>query len=282
MNNTLSANYGSYLAGIGFGYATYSRDLGKFGMTAIGIQFANYGQFVAADETGVITGNFSASDYALTLCWGKSFGNLFTVGASLKPIYSHLESYQSFGIAADFGIVRHTEDNLTTLALCIKNAGTQLSTYYDGGAHEKTNWSLQIGCTRKLQYAPLRFSFTAYDLNNWNPEVTAKDPNGINPTSPGHSPFASVMRHLCLGAEIFPENKVTFRIGYNYRRHDDLYVAGQTGLVGFTTGLGINLSTIHFNYAVSGYYQGGMVQSFSLSADLSRLSNSHFTTKDTK
>lgn len=104
MNNTLSVNYAKYLAGIGFGYGTYARDLGKFGMAAIGIQFVDYGQFVAADETGLITGSFSASDYALSLTWTKTFANNFTVGASLKPIYSHLENYISFGIAADLSL----------------------------------------------------------------------------------------------------------------------------------------------------------------------------------
>ncbi len=268
MNNRISVNYARYLAGIGFGYGAYSRNLGKYGIAAIGIQFVDYGQFVAADETGLITGSFSASDYALTLSYAKSFGSLFTVGASLKPIYSHLENYQSFGIAADIGLARHTDDHLTTLAICLKNLGTQLSSYYDGADREKIAWSLQIGCTHRLQYAPIRVSATAYDLNHWNPEVTFTDPNGISTSTSKQSPFAAVMRHISLGAEIFPENKVTFRVGYNYRRHVDLTLADQTGLVGFTTGLGINLAAIRFNYALSGYYQTGMVHNFSLTANL--------------
>jgi hypothetical protein len=161
-------------------------------------------------------------------------------------------------------------DQLTTIALCVKNIGAQLTTYYDGGSHERINWSLQVGCTHKLKFAPLRLSVTAYDLNNWNPEVTVSDPNGINSSASGQTAMSSVMRHLSLGAEIFPENMITFRIGYNYRRHNDLFVSGQTGLVGFSTGLGINLSNVHFNYAVSTYYQSGLVQNFSLSADFSR------------
>jgi len=166
MNNGLSVNYAKYLAGIGFGYGAYARDLGKYGMALIGVQFFDYGQFVAADENGLITGSFSASDYALTLSWAKSLGSSFTVGASLKPIYSHLESYRSFGIAADLGVVRRSDNRLTTLAICAKNLGKQLTTYYDGGEYEKINWSLQIGCSRQLQYAPLRFCITAYDLNS--------------------------------------------------------------------------------------------------------------------
>jgi hypothetical protein len=268
MNNTLSVNYARYLAGIGFGYGTFARNLGKYGTAAIGIQFVDYGQFVAADETGLITGSFSASDYALILTYAKSFGNLFTVGASLKPIYSHLENYQSLGVAADIGIARHFADQRTSIALCVKNVGTQITTYYDGSEREKIAWSLQAGFTRQLEHAPLRLSATAYDLNRWRHAVTFTDPNGISSSTSNQSPFAAVMRHISVGAEIFPENKVTFRIGYNYRRHAELSVTDQIGLAGFTTGLGINLNAFRFNYALSGYYQAGMVHNFSLSAKL--------------
>lgn len=269
MNNTLSVNYTKYLAGIGFGYGTYARDLGKYGMAAIGIQFVDYGQFVAADETGVITGSFSASDYALNLTYAKQIGNLCKVGVNIKPIYSHLENYWSTGITADFGLIRQSTNQLTTIALCFKNIGQQLRTYYGGSEHEKLAWSLQAGCTHQLQYAPLRFSITAYDLNRWNASASATDPNGIEVSTVDQALLPSIMRHLTLGAEIFPENKVTFRLGYNHRRHADLTSGDQTGLVGFSTGLGINIAAFRFNYALSGYAIRGMVHNFSLSANLS-------------
>ena len=271
MNNNMSFNYANYLAGIGFGFGAYARSLGKYGMASIGIQFFDYGQFVAADENGLITGSFSASDYALTLSWAKPFGPNFAVGASLKPIYSHLESYRSFGVVADLGVVRYTADRLTTLALCVKNLGKQLTTYYDGGEYEKIDWSFQLGLTHQLLYAPLRFCVTAYDLNHWNGAVSATDPNGIDTNSTDQPAFAAALRHLSFGAELFPENKITFRLGYNYRRHADLPVAGQTSLAGFTTGLGINLSALSLNYGLSGYSHSGLVHNFSMSANLSRL-----------
>jgi hypothetical protein len=268
MNNRLSVSYARYLAGIGFGYVAYARDMGKSGTAAIGIQFVDYGQFVAADETGTITGSFSASDYALTLSYAKKIGNLFTAGGSLKPVYSHLENYQSFGLVFDAGIFRKTSDQLTTMAICFRNVGTQLSTYYDGSQQEKIEWSLQAGFTRKLKYAPLRLCVTAYDLNRWGPVVADTDPNGIYTSTESQTYFSSAMRHLSVGAEIFPESIITFRFGYNYRRHADLTVQDQTGFTGFTTGLGIRLSAISFNYALSGYYQSGMVHNFSLTANL--------------
>lgn len=271
INNSVSVNYANYLAGIGFGYGSYARSFGRFGTASVGVQFFDYGQFVAADEKGLITGSFSASDYALTLSWAIPLGNNFTVGASLKPIYSHLESYQSFGVATDLGMVHRSTDGLTTLGLCVKNLGRQLTTYYDGGDFEKINWSLQIGISRRLQYAPLLWCITAYDLNSWNKAISATDPNGIETYSTDQSALTATLRHLSFGAEIFPENKITLRIGYNYRRHADLPSVAQTGLAGFTTGLGINLPAISLNYGLSGYYHSGMVHNFSMFANLSRL-----------
>lgn len=269
MNQILSVNYARYLAGIGFGYGAYARDLGKYGMAAIGIQFVDYGQFVAADETGQITGSFSASDYALILTYAKSIGKHFTAGISLKPIYSHLENYRSYGLAADIGLTLHSADQLTTVALCLRQLGTQLTTYYDGGPHENLAWSLQIGYTHLLQYAPLRVSLTAYDLNRWDGSVTVTDPNGIVPSATDKSLFPMVMRHLSFGTEIFPEQTLTLRVGYNYRRYADLAIPDQSGMAGLTAGLGLRLAAIRLNYALSGYTQGGMVHNFSLSLDLS-------------
>jgi hypothetical protein len=191
------------------------------------------------------------------------------VGVNIKPIYSHLENYWSSGISADFGVHRQSSNQLTSLALCFKNVGKQLRTYYGGSEHEEITWSLQAGFTHRLEHAPLRFSITAYDLNRWNASVSATDPNGIEVSAGDFAVLPSMMRHLTLGVEIFPENKVTFRLGYNHRRHADLTTGDQTGLAGFSTGLGINVSAFRFNYALSGYSLMGMVHNFSLSANLS-------------
>lgn len=271
MSNSLTVNYSRYLAGIGFGTGTYAKDLGKYGMAAMGIQFVNYGQFVAADENGLITGSFSAADYALVLTYSKQFGRVFTIGASFKPIYSHLENYRSFGMAADLGIVHQSANGLTKIAFCIKDLGAQLKPYYDGGSHEKVISSFQLGVSHRLQHAPISYFITAYDLNRWNSEVTATDPNDLPTDLPGTSALTKTMRHFSLGAELFPENKLTVRIGYNYRKAVDLAVADISTFSGFSAGLGVNWSAIRLNYALSGYAHAGLVHNFSLTTNFDRI-----------
>ena len=271
MSQSLSVNYSSYLAGIGFGCGTYAKDFGKFGMAAIGIQFVDYGQFVAADENGVITGSFSAADYAMVFTYSYQVGHLFTVGTSVKPIYSHLESYSSYGISTDLGIAHHSADGLTTFAFCLKELGTQLRPYYDNGTREKMICSIQAGVYHRLEHAPFGLAITAYDLNKWEQAVVATDPNELPVAASKTSLLAAVMRHLSIGAELFPENKLTFRIGYNYRRAVDLAVVNSSTFTGFTAGLGLSLNSFRLNYALSGYSHSGMVHNFSLTSNFGKL-----------
>ena len=105
MSKHFVLNYVNYFAGINYGYAAYAKDFGNRGTFASGVHYINYGKFIRADETGKITGEFKAFELALNLFWARSIlDSLFTVGVNLKPVYSQLEKYKSFGLAFDAGI----------------------------------------------------------------------------------------------------------------------------------------------------------------------------------
>lgn len=270
MDNRVSVSYARYLAGIGFGSGAYARDLGKWGMAGISLLFLDYGQFVAADENGRITGSFSASDIAAGLSWAKSLHRL-SFGVTLKPVYSHLESYRSFGLAADAGVCLKLPDERTVLAAAVKNAGKQLVTYYDGAATEPVAWSLEAGISRQLQFAPLLLCLTLYDLNHWKNPVSYTDPNGLANENTSNTQLTTLIRHLSAGVEFTPGNRLTFRLGYNYRRRTELSLTDHPGLSGLTAGIGLSLAQFRFNYSLSGYAQNGTVHCITLSARLSRL-----------
>ena len=80
MDNQLSANYSSYLGGINIGSLSYARLISRrFGMIHGSISYLNYGTLIGADEQGNETGNFSASDLAISVGYARNlpWRNLF-------------------------------------------------------------------------------------------------------------------------------------------------------------------------------------------------------------
>ena len=100
MHNNLSLNYVNYFAGVNYGYASYAYTLENIGNLAGGIHYINYGTFDQTDELGESLGTFRASEYALNLFYSRGFlDSALTTGINLKPIFSSLEQYTSFGLA---------------------------------------------------------------------------------------------------------------------------------------------------------------------------------------
>ena len=90
MNNQLALSFVNYFAGINYGFASYMKDFKKIGMFDASMQFINYGKFTTADATGETYGTFTAGEYALNIGWGRQLDSVFSIGANLKNIYSHL------------------------------------------------------------------------------------------------------------------------------------------------------------------------------------------------
>ncbi|MCX6227306.1 MAG: type IX secretion system protein PorQ, partial [Bacteroidia bacterium] len=167
MNNQLSLNYSKYLADIRYGYLAYSHDLGKWGTPVIGIQYINYGTFIEANEFGDILGNFSAAEYSLNLTHSYALDSLLSVGITIRPIYSVLERYTSWGLGSDFGIHYHSANNRFAFTLVARNFGSQLTTYATP-EREKLPFEVLSGINFKLKHAPFRLHLTARNLQRYN------------------------------------------------------------------------------------------------------------------
>jgi hypothetical protein len=163
MDKSLAINYVNYFAGINYGMTMYSRSFPSVGNFAAGLTYLNYGSFRETDESGNITGTFSAAEYAFSLIYSRNIDSLFTVGINLKPVLSHLEKYTSFGAAFDIGAAYHSHNNLFSAGLVIRNAGLQI-TLYRGEVREKLPFEIQAGVSQRLAHAPFRFSLTLRHL----------------------------------------------------------------------------------------------------------------------
>ena len=243
-NQYLSLNFVNLFAGVNYGYAAYSRSYHGIGNFAAGIHYINYGKFTGADESGLLTGNFTAAEYAFNLTYSRFLpwlDSALLIGCNVKPLLSVFERYTSYGLLADLGVTYRHPDKLFTAALVLRNIGGQLTPYSDGG-REPAPFEIQVGLSQRLQHAPFRLSLLVQHL-----ERLQMGYNKINPNpAPGQTPIKEedlkkgfdlildeTMRHLLIGVECFPFEALTLRASYNYNRRQDMKVDTRPGVIGF-------------------------------------------------
>ncbi len=176
MDKSLALNYVNYFAGINYGLAMYSRSFPGTGNFAAGLTYLNYGTFTEADASGVITGNFTAAEYALSLIYSHQIDSVFSMGINFKPVLSQLERYTSVGFAFDVGASWHNNTNLFSAGLVIKNAGYQVTTY-GGEPRESLPFEIQAGISQALAHAPFRFSLTLRHLEKFDLTYQYQEPD---------------------------------------------------------------------------------------------------------
>ncbi len=255
MEKTLVLDYVNYFAGINYGMAMYSRSYEGTGNFSAGITYLNYGSFTEADASGVITGTFGASEYALILACSRELNSHFSAGIDLKPILSHLEKYTSVGFAFDLGASYHNQSGLFSAGIVIRNAGLQLTTYA-GEKRQGLPFEIVGGLSQRLTHAPLRFSLTLRHLEKYDlTHSYEKDPSINNSQS---SEFLeNLLRHAILAAEIVPHKNFYLSFGYNYQRRKELQVDSKVSTVGFSWGFGINTSMINLELGRATYHLAG-------------------------
>jgi hypothetical protein len=277
MHNKLALNYINYFTDVNYGYTAYARHFKNIGTFSGGVQFLNYGKFTAADETGLITGQFKAADYSLNLSYARAIDSTFSIGGTLKTIYSVLEQYTSVGSAIDIAATYYNKKRLFTAAAVIKNIGIQWKPYRPGN-REPLPFEMQLGVSKKLQKAPLRFSLIGQHLEIWN--MTYEDP--ANPTLTA-DPLTGetikqnkakifgdkLMRHVTVGTEFLLTKNFNIRLGYNYLRRQELKVDTRPGMIGFSFGVGFKISKFNLSYGRAAYHLAGASNHFSITTNLS-------------
>lgn len=268
MNNRLSLNYASYMAGIQYGYLAYSRDLGKWGTPVIGFQYLNYGQFTEANEYGDILGTFTAAEYTLNISYAYRLDSVLTIGATLRPVYSVLERYTSFGFSSDFGLHYHARNSLFNASLVARNLGAQLTTYATP-ERESLPFEVMAGMNYKLKHAPFRLHVTARNLQVFN----LRPASDVLPDTAGFFDRAGRLArnsfdHVVAGVEFCPGNLLAIRIGYSFLRKTELKLNDYGGATGFSFGAGVNLGWMWIDYALSSYNVAAMTHTLSIRANL--------------
>jgi len=272
MDNQLALNYTSYLGGISYGTASYAYTIDRRTQTFhAGITYINYGTFEGYDENGVSTGSFTGNEAALSFGYALQIGySDFYFGANVKFITSKLEQYNSLGVATDLGLL-YINDNLDfNAALVIRNFGTQLKTY--AGLNEPLPFEIDFGMSQRLENVPIRWHVTFENLQEWpiavsNPARVTTDLSG-NQTPEKVGFLGKVIRHTILGAELFPEGGFNIRLGYNFRRAEELRIVDQRNFSGLSAGFSIKLNKMRFSYTHAKYTSAANSNFFGLQLDL--------------
>jgi hypothetical protein len=274
MNNQLSLNFVDYFTDINYGTVSYGRSFEKLGSFVGSVQYIDYGRFTYANEGGETSGDFRAGETALIVGWGRQLDSSFSIGANFKTIFSSLESYSSFGLAVDIAGSYQTQDGML-VSLLARNIGTQLVSY-ESGRREALPFDLQLGLSKKMQHIPFRYSILITNLHKWDltyddPTVVKTDPfTGDEIKDDKFMEFLDkTMRHVVVGAEFLPVKNFSLRLGYDYRRRQELKVDSKMSTVGFSWGFGIRISKFQFNYARKAYHLVGSPNFISISTNLS-------------
>ncbi len=274
LHNNLSLSYVSYFADIKYGFVSYFKNIEGVGNVGLSLQHVSYGDFIEADATGAITGKFTGYDMLINLIYSYTFDSLFTVGVNVKPIYSHLERYNSFGICADIGISYTNSEQLFSVGVVARNIGTMLKPYTPN-TRENLPFELVAGFSQKLRHAPFRFVGTLQQIQTSKlyysrPSNTSTIFDGEQQSSPSlMERFGSeLISHLILGVEFVPITNFYLRGGYNFQRRNELKVEQRLSTVGFSWGVGIKLNKFHINYSRATYHLAGASNHFSISTNL--------------
>ena len=272
MDNHLSLNYGSLFGEVTYGTAAYAYTYDRRTQTFhAGVNYVNYGSFEGYDENGIETSSFTGSEIALSFGYAYNIPRTDVfVGANAKLISSTLESYNSFGAAIDLGALYVDEYNEINIALAIRNIGTQFTTY--AGTNENLPLEIIAGISQKLEHVPLRWHLTLENLQQW--DVAFSNParaqgnidGGSTPEKVGF--FNNALRHVIVGAELFPEKAFNIRMGYNFRRGEELSIEEQRNFSGISLGFGLRFNKIKFDYSYSRYTLAANTSLFGLTINL--------------
>jgi hypothetical protein len=272
MDGRLAVNYGNYFGDVTYGTGAFAYTYDRHVQTLHGgITYINYGKFDGRDEYGAATGQFTGSEIALSL--GYAYNVPWTklyLGGNAKFISSTLESYNSFGVAADLAALYVDDKNDINYGLVVRNFGTQITSY--DGTKEKLPFEVIAGISQELENVPVRWHLTLENLQHWN--VSFANPARSQQTIDGEAIeekvgfLGNTFRHVIFGAEIFPKKAFSLRLSYNFRRAAELKILEQRTFSGISAGFGLRFRKFRFDYSYSRYTLAANTSLFGLTINL--------------
>jgi hypothetical protein len=258
-DRTLGLNFMTYMKGSRAGSASYAQMAGERGTWGAHAQFVGYGSMKETLATGEVIGDMRALDMCLSGMYSYALSDRWVGGATGKFIYSHYGEFTSCALAVDLGLNYFLEEHDFSLSAVAANLGGQVKAY--GDDHERLPFDLQVGFSKSLGHAPIRFTLTMVDLTRWSKKYyhhVGKAPKGGN----------ILMNHFDLGIDIIPTELFYIAAGYNFRRAYEMKAAGSSHAAGLTFGAGLNIKGFKLGLAYAKYHVSAPTLAVSVSYSL--------------
>jgi len=274
MDNQAALSYVNYLTDVSMGSATFAHLINRnFGVLHGGIQYVNYGEFIAADENGFETGTFTARDLAISVGYAYNIAwTNFYVGSNVKFLSSKIENYTSHGAAVDLGIYYFSDNKPYSITAVVRNLGYQFTPYTE--VREDLPLEIAVGASYKLTDVPLKWHVTINNLQKWNIAVANPSNNETdlegNITTQDINFFTNAIRHVVIGGEFFPGKGFNIRFGYNFRRAAELELTEARTFAGISAGFGLKMGRMKLDYAYTKYHPAENTSTFTLHIDLTK------------
>lgn len=277
MDGQIVMSYANMASDINMGEAMYTYSLDTTHNFLIGFKYLNYGNFLLTNQNAQVLGEFTASDFDLQMSYSYTLSERWRFGTSLKVINSSYESYNSWGLATDFGATYLIPKNRFAMALVLKNLGFQANPYAEN--RESIPFEIQYSISNRFEHLPFRWMVTLehleqLDLTYNDPNNTSKDPitGAVTVTEPNY--FNKILRHVVIGAELAPSDNFNIQLGYGFRTNYEMRIPTRRSSAGLTFGLGFRISKFRINYANTNMNVAGRMHHLSITTSLSKFSKS--------
>ncbi len=261
-----SATYANLFTDVQSGFLTYSQAVGMETTVGAALTYLSSGGIPKRGLLNEDLGTYSFSDAALTLSVGtrvvgspdtlsarvkrrlkKSVGFRLDAGVSVKGIYEKLDTYSASGFAVDLGVLAHLPDDRTRIGLSVINLGAQTSAFIDEA--DDLPIAFITGLRHELREAPLLVTA----------DIRVPTNNKVR---------FGVGGELKLGATRNRPAPIALRAGYSSQGRDLKTTAEDSGIAGFSFGLGLRWRTLLLDYSFTPGLGLGTLHRFTLAGNV--------------
>lgn len=264
-------NYMRYLGGSNFMGLRYGMGINDRSAWAASVQYYGYGSFHGYDPSGTYEGNFSASDVAFSGTYTHDISEYWRGGITAKFIYSKYEIYSAFAVGVDLGINYYNPDKEFSFSFVAKNLGGQIKKFAD--TRDALPWDLQLGISKQIGRSPFRVSLTLNNLRKWKlPYLQPEDKNVTTSALVMKDSFGTnLLRHIVIGLEFLPSDKIWVALAYNYKTRTDMSAYQRNLLSGFSAGAGLKVKAFGFGIAYAQPHSGASTFMVNITSTLGEL-----------